>query len=162
MPNFDLSEDINLLIRFWEIRTENGIEFPNDLDQFKIACRKSALLRRMLDGKEPLPIPPPVAHSYPWYSLIEEGIGHPYEVWEGADWLAEMYKDYKTIVIDQTVWKIIEKLDEDSWIVTYSYGKEDKRKFADSKWHVYTIGSRIPRNPNDVSSNKLWEIKLVE
>lgn len=33
---------------------------------------KSALFARLLNGKEALPFPPPRAHSYPWYSVIEE------------------------------------------------------------------------------------------
>lgn len=162
MGTWDLSKDIDILLKFWEIRTENGYEFPNDLNQFKISCRKSALLHRMLEGKEPLPIPPPTAHSYPWYDLIENEIGHPYEVWEGDDFIAKAFGDDLVVVIDQTVWKLLEKLGEDSWIVTYSYGRDEKRKLAESKWHVYTIGSRIPQRPEAPSSNKLWEIKRVE
>jgi hypothetical protein len=37
---------------------------------------KSALLRRLLDGKEPLPYPPPKNGVYPWYSLIEDNEVH--------------------------------------------------------------------------------------
>lgn len=38
---------------------------------------KSCLLGRMLyEGKPPLPKPPPLAYSAPWYSLIEEGVAH--------------------------------------------------------------------------------------
>ena len=33
----------------------------------------SALLRRLLEGKSPLPDPPPCYRSYPWYDLIEDG-----------------------------------------------------------------------------------------
>ena len=32
---------------------------------------KSALFWRLLNGKEPLPIPPPTRYSYPWYEIIE-------------------------------------------------------------------------------------------
>ncbi len=33
---------------------------------------KSALFWRLLNGKEPLPIPPPTRYSYPWYEIIEK------------------------------------------------------------------------------------------
>ncbi|WP_163058033.1 hypothetical protein [Acidithiobacillus ferrooxidans] len=33
---------------------------------------KSALFWRLLNGKEPLPMPPPTNYSYPWYEIIEE------------------------------------------------------------------------------------------
>jgi len=32
---------------------------------------KSALFARLLEGKEPLPYPPPTSFSYPWYDIIE-------------------------------------------------------------------------------------------
>lgn len=33
---------------------------------------KSALFARLLDGKQPLPVPPPKFYGYPWYACIEE------------------------------------------------------------------------------------------
>ena len=33
---------------------------------------KSALFWRLLNGKDPLPMPPPTRYSYPWYEIIEE------------------------------------------------------------------------------------------
>jgi hypothetical protein len=32
---------------------------------------KSALFWRLLNGKDPLPMPPPTRYSYPWYEIIE-------------------------------------------------------------------------------------------
>lgn len=32
---------------------------------------KSALFWRLLNGKKPLPMPPPTRYSYPWYEIIE-------------------------------------------------------------------------------------------
>jgi hypothetical protein len=164
MPTWDLSKDIDLLIRFLEIRTENGYDFPRDLNQFKIQCRKSSLLHRMLEGKEPLSIPPPKSFSYPWYDLIELGIGHPFEVWEANDSISSALANFPAVVIDQSAWKVLEKTGEDSWIVTYPYGPDNDRKFAEGKWHVYCVGNRIPYDPNPKkeSTNKLWEIKRVE
>ena len=33
---------------------------------------KSALFARLLDGKSPLPYPPPTSYAYPWYGVIED------------------------------------------------------------------------------------------
>lgn len=34
--------------------------------------RNSALFSRLLDGKSPLPVPPPKSYGYPWYECIEK------------------------------------------------------------------------------------------
>jgi hypothetical protein len=43
------------------------------LGQIMADVDHSELLQRLLDGKEPLPAPPPLCSSYPWYDLIERG-----------------------------------------------------------------------------------------
>lgn len=156
---FVISKDIDILTRWLQIRTENGYDMPRDISHFKITCLKSALLHRMLEGKEPFPIPPPRAFSYPWYDLIENGIAHPYEVWAADDEISFVLTDYPALVIDQSPWKILEKLEEDSWIITYQYGPDEDRKFAEDKWHVYCVGSNIQKTGH--SSDKLWEIKKI-
>lgn len=37
---------------------------------------KSALFWRLLNGKDPLPMPPPTRYSYPWYGIIEDPGAH--------------------------------------------------------------------------------------
>ena len=44
--------------------------FYNDLRE------KSALFWRLLNGKDPLPMPPPTRYSYPWYGIIEDPGAH--------------------------------------------------------------------------------------
>jgi hypothetical protein len=156
------SKDINILFRWLRIRSENGFDMPSSCQHFEITCHKSALLNRMLEGKEPLEIPPPKSMSYPWYDLIENGISYPTEVWEATESWADQLADYPIIVIDQSLWKMLAKLDEENWLVTYSYGPEGDRKFAEGIWQVYTVGSSIPRDPENRSFNKLWEIKKVQ
>ncbi len=46
-------------------RCPDGV--PTDADALH-----SALLRRLLSGKEPLPEPPPLRHSYPDYAAVED------------------------------------------------------------------------------------------
>src|SRR5688500_14473153 len=45
----------------------------------------SALLWRLLDGRPVLPKPPPVAFSYPWYDLIDDGEA------VASDWMVEFH-----------------------------------------------------------------------
>jgi len=155
------SRDIDILFKVLEIRLLNGYDIPTDFNQLKITFRKSALFRRMMEGKEPLPLPPPRSYSYPWYSLIEDGYGYPGEVWKPTSW-DKCFTDYPSIVIDQTPWKLLEELGEDDWIVTYQYGRNDKTKFADTKWHVYCIGCVYPPISQNDSYNYLWKIERVD
>lgn len=54
------------LKRQWE-KPFGPDELPTDAD-----IAHSALLARLLRGKEPLPEPPPEAFSYPWYEVVED------------------------------------------------------------------------------------------
>lgn len=154
-----MSKDIDALLRWLSIRAEHGYEFPDNYYQFGADIGHSALLRRLLDGKEPLPDPPPRSFSYPWYSLIEDGEGFPMEVWEGHP---KLFSDYPALVIDQCgCWKILEKISDTEWIATYSYGKGDKVMWAEGKWRIYQIGSRVPQHPDSGSFNKLWKIEKL-
>jgi hypothetical protein len=157
MPTWNMPKEIEFLFRMWEIRRENGFEFPTDFNQFKIDCRKSALLQRMLDGKEPFPIPPPKAYSYPWYDLIIDGYGFPGEVWEASKVITGA--DELTLIIDQSGWKILEKLSDQDWIASYFYGKQSNVSL--SRWHVYQIGSRFPQGKVSSSRDFLWKIEKI-
>lgn len=43
---------------------------------------KSALFWRLLNGKEPLPMPPPTSFAYPWYEIVENPGPHPVgDIW---------------------------------------------------------------------------------
>ena len=158
MPSWELSKDIELLFKWLRIREENGYTFPNDFNYFTITVRKSALLHRLLEGKEPLPIPPPRTYSYPWYSLIENGYGYPYEVWKAND----NFMNFPAVGIDQTIWKLIKELGKDDYIVSYFYGLNATEKLSETKWHVYCIGCRVPFNTDGGSSNYLWKIERVD
>src|SRR4051812_42760311 len=64
------------LVKWKEIREANG----NSAEINYAALYKSCLLRRLLSGKEPLPLPPPTAYSAPWYEIVEEGYAERNEV----------------------------------------------------------------------------------
>lgn len=147
---FDFSEDlsINTLLKWLKIREENGISFPTELIQFEIDIRKSALLTRMLGGKDPLPEPPPKAFSYPWYSLIEQGEGDPFEVVEVDPFeVVEVGKDLTRILIDQHIWDVIKKISDTEYQITYN---GEQGKFRWKLWRPDTKESDITRG---------WKIK---
>lgn len=155
-----LYKDVDLFLKWLAIREENGIPLPTELMSLTIDAHKSALLRRMLSGKQPFPIPPPKAFSYPWYDLIEKGWAEPFEVYEPTGW-AKGITGYPALVIDQSPWLVINKISDEEWIVTYMYGHFEKQERAPGQWHVYCVGSRLPRDDSK-AHNKLWKIEKIE
>lgn len=91
--------------------------------------RKSSLFRRLLDGRPPMPYPPPCAYSYPWYDVVENTspIILNQVAFEGergsAMTLAEHARGRPQggigiVQISQTIWTLLER-DGDSATVTY-------------------------------------------
>ena len=86
-------------IRWCRLLSENGRGLPSDDD-----ADHSALLRRLLEGKQPLQEPPPLANKYPWYALVDHGTDESSDVWDAGD---------GHLVINQSRWKIVER--GDTW-----------------------------------------------
>ncbi|MHB1641936.1 MAG: hypothetical protein ACYCS8_04675 [Acidithiobacillus sp.] len=83
MPTFFQSKDSlpSELLARWDHavaeydRVLNGICGDSETKRFffyNATREKSALFWRLLNGKAPLPMPPPTSYSYPWYEIIEE------------------------------------------------------------------------------------------
>lgn len=142
-----LSKDLETLISWLKIRELGMGSFPASTDGLVLAMYKSALLQRMMEGKDPLPEPPPKTFSYPWYSLIENGVGYPTDVWEAEGLEEEMFG--KIISVNQFQWKIIEKVGPENWIVTYYHSFDHEKQRADGYWQVYR------------QENKEWIIKKI-
>lgn len=135
------------LFKWLSIREEHGIEFPTNLQQLQIFMMKSSLLSRLIEGKDPLPYPPPLSFSHPWYSLIETGEGVIIDLWEDNNFLIS---NGPVIMIHQFPWKILQKIDEESWLVTYEYTSFNKIITAEGTWHVYKdIDSWIIKKLNE-------------
>jgi hypothetical protein len=121
---------IMCLLRWVEIREENGHPVPPYLRAIEGDLYHSPLLRRLIDGKEPLPTPPPEHHGQPWYELLESGRGVATEVvpWRWAP-------DQK-ISIDEGIWTIVEKRSDCEYLVSYRVGGELYRlsQVADRNW----------------------------
>jgi hypothetical protein len=108
------------------VRRENGPAVMKELcrnpQQMRIDIEHSALLRRLLQGKEPLSHPPPLTCGYPWYELIERGEGTAFEVQEcpAEDGIPHL------IINQNGQWRILQKVGAQEWIVAY---REDGEKF---------------------------------
>lgn len=99
----------------WESRVEDNINdlgweeamkwllVPNSPD-----VHHSALLQRLLSGKEPLPVPPPKSHSYPWYSLIENGYEDLHEAFVYGP--SEIFGKKNMMSICQSLWQVVNEI----------------------------------------------------
>lgn len=104
----------------WAVKEYERIQEENQLQQQLTGkppvhhriSPKSALFARLLEGKQPLPFPPPTSYSYPWYDIIETP--GKYQVSIGAPWSSAnapneegMPGEGKYIVLNQCAWEIV-------------------------------------------------------
>jgi len=76
----------------------------------------SALLSRLLEGKEPLPVPPPKQFSYPAYHLVEaDEPQYVLEVW--------FKDDGREVVIEQSPWIIVSKTNDEDYLVRWDHNQ---------------------------------------
>ena len=143
------SKDINILIRWLEIKKENGKDV-GFLEQLKCDIDHSALLQRLLEGKEPTEETPPRSYSHPNYDLIEYGFSCPLEVWEDVAFNV-FGTDQPCVVIDQFPWRLVEKLGQDNFIVKYDGNENLYRVFITGTREGFEEGS---------SMSKLWRLEL--
>lgn len=68
---------------------------------------KSALYHRLSEGREPLVVPPPLSHSYPWYEAVESS--EPLEIMEPFVVTAdEDFAGREGLVIHQCLWTLLD------------------------------------------------------
>lgn len=153
------SKDINIFIKWLSICEKHGKQMPQDVTGLKINAYKSSLLERMLSGQEPFDIPPPISFSYPWYTLIDDGYAYPLEVTKPTGIFVKAFKT-PVLLINQSIWRIVEELSEDSWKVTYTYTEDGEKKTCPNTWIVKSTGIR--NDPPESGYDKFWEIKLAK
>lgn len=129
-----LSKDLKTLMFWLKVREVQTGRFPSCTDDLLLQMHKSALLQRMMEGKQPLPEPPPLSFSYPWYSLLEEGVGYPQEVFKTEGFETDLFGE--VIIINQFSWNLMEEVAPDNWVVNYNFGA-DREFVSRDKWHVY-------------------------
>ncbi len=109
---------IMCFLRWIQIRALNGHAIPNFLPGLEGDVFHSMLLRRMLDGKEPLQHPPPESFGKAWYELLETGRAENVEVQTWA------WAPNEKIAINQGIWSILEKKSASDFVVSYRAGGE--------------------------------------
>jgi len=91
---------------------------PRSLTQIGIDAEHSSLLRRLLEGKEPLEYPPPRSFSYPNYSLAENDDWHTSEFFIHKE--DDNIRGYPLIAINQMTWRIEKEIEPDKkFILSY-------------------------------------------
>lgn len=101
-----------------ELRKASGL--PDVYWQIMDVCNgpgpKSALFNRLLEGKEPLPYPPPTAFSYPWYGIVETPGAHRVMLDAGQTLVGEMEAQWSEVEgsigiigINQCSWSIMRR-----------------------------------------------------
>lgn len=113
--------EIKILLEWLEIKKTYSSDFPTSLENLKLNIMKSSLLKRMLEGKEPLHLPPPTSYSHPWYSLIEDGssVIRFEEFFFPEGWQKEFY-NYEYVMIRQTAWEVL-SVENNIYKITYHY-----------------------------------------
>ncbi len=128
---------VQCVIDWLRVRETEGHAFPSSLVEFEAELDHSSLFRRLIEGKSPLPAPPPLSFSQPWYELAERGWATPQTVVEIPDGL----------VINNTLWKIESKSGE-----RYVLLEGNDRYVC----NVHSIGADDLGN-----SQKIWRITKV-
>lgn len=95
-------ETAKAVIRWLQVRREfeRGDVLEQPVQGLMTDIYHSALIERLLAGKDPLPQPPPLSFGYPWHDLIDLGRGKPTEVHDGG-------RD--VVWIDQFPWRVLRR-----------------------------------------------------
>lgn len=95
--------DDQALARYRAIVAREGLE-PNHI------LNKSSLYQRLRQGKPALAHPPPLAHSYPWYAVVESDV--PLAIEEPQAWhFPDATDREEMVVIFQTLWTVLARED---------------------------------------------------
>lgn len=123
---------IMCFLRWIQVRAQNGHAVPDFLPGIEADLFQSMLIRRLLDGKEPLPYPPPESFGQGWYELLETGHAENICV-RRWDWAPD-----QKIAINDDVWTILEMRSKGDMTVTYREGGERFRltQRTDGGWQM--------------------------
>ena len=116
MNGSDAEHALETVIRWVMVREHGGLPMPSSYGQLIEDIRHSALLRRMLSGREPLEVPPPRSYGQPWYSLVDEGEA------SGCELKPLMDRAGATphVSINESAWRIVDRGADGAYIVQYA------------------------------------------
>ncbi len=127
------------VLRWLAIRERNNIPPAGRVFQLEDDIVHSKLLRRLIEGKEPLPDPPPDSFGNPWYELGETGESEAVEVQEIL-WAEQHY-----VLINQSIWKVVERVSEIERRVQYQDQTTIYRltQTDDRRWRLQREGTPL-------------------
>lgn len=127
---------VQCIVDWLKIREQEGMPFPPDRETFERELDNSALLRRLMEGKQPLPSRPPLSFGHPWYKLAEDGSDVAMEVKEAAP-------GQPAILINRHIWHLIDRISDAEFVVSYGSSPDLFRCYSSgedatgtSVWHL--------------------------
>lgn len=107
----------------------------------------SALLRRLLSGKEPLSYAPPTSFSQPWYAIVEDRGPHRCQT-SGhiSQPPAEDEDRRKTVLINECRWRVVESRGPSELVV---------------QWMTTNLVCRLWRNPTKADDPFPWLMERI-
>lgn len=105
-------------VRVKEYESENmpNVRMWNSLKISAADVDHSVLLRRLLEGKRPFKVPPPLSFSYPWYEVMDGKVHIVFEVWFDSK--------QPRVVLNQTSWNVL-RTEGDVYIIQNGRDKEE-------------------------------------
>lgn len=116
----------------------------------------STLLRRLMEGKQPLPLPPPKSYSYPWYTLVEKGEAVILERFVNR--VPAMGEMPEGVVIEQGWWVLRETYADGTLVIATADGfNVAYLKLEPDGWHL-TLRGQVP--PPDLETARMarWAV----
>ncbi len=139
MTKDDANNFIQATFKWLQLRAYHGCDTEVSPTRFRVDAQHSALLERLLEGKDPLPEPPPKSFGYPWYHLIEDGCAEHVEV--------KLYlpnQGEPALLVNQTLWTILEGGTGPTWVATYEFQVGKDRQTASGRWSFTPMADAGP------------------
>lgn len=143
---FDHPDTVFSAVQKWLVfRRDHGMAI--EPDRFHIEADHSlrgGLLGRFLAGRDPLPHPPPICMSRPWYGLIEagpEGVRGEMSVW----WDHPFARALGGVNMDGEVWKL---LGESRWESEHTLEITWEDRDGERNWGTWLL-TRTQENPSE-------------
>jgi hypothetical protein len=125
------------VLRWLAIREDNNIPPPGRFHHLEDDVVHSSLLRRLIEGKEPLPEAPPESFGQPWYELMEKGFARNLRVSE-LRWGRGSH-----LIINHGLWQVVREESPESCIVTHRRnGQPYRLKREAEEWTLQRLETR--------------------
>lgn len=142
--NHTADEVAKAIFRWLEIRHEwddERLQAATSSNHLQTDAWHSGLIGRLLAGKPPLPKPPPLRHSGPWYDLVDEGSALLSKRFDG---ITELTPSNSILTADSLllvggVWVIEDRYTANgapAWKARWPGAKARSKPFAPAPWRI--------------------------